>query len=265
MTRHIGEVLEERFALVPQAFRCTECGASWEGQTVRHEATADPQDRFCDVCAAKRLEDRRRRDVARWERQQRARALENLAIPPLYEQADFETFALHGDEATKQLQQRALTVARRWVSLWPDCVMLQVWCGGPGTGKGHLVWSVARALASERGIAARVVKLADLIRELRASWRDRDQPSEDDVLRDYRALDWLAIDEVSGHAFRGEPKQHLYDVVDHRLEHNRPTLLTTNESADALGTLLGPALVSRINGAGGVIDFGAADYRSRDR
>ena len=58
-------------------------------------------------------------------------------------------------------------------------------------------------------------------------------------------------------------QQHLYDIVDDRLEHHRPTILTSNEDAEGISEILGPALMSRLSGAGGIIRFPSLDWRSR--
>ena len=106
--------------------------------------------------------------------------------------------------------------------------------------------------------------LADIIRDLRESWRrraDDDGPSERQRLAAYRSADLLVIDEVSRHALYGEPTQHLYDLIAPREANLQPTILTTNESAAGLEDLIGPALTSRAAGAGGLWEFGTTDLR----
>jgi DNA replication protein DnaC len=144
--------------------------------------------------------------------------------------------------------------------------MIAVFAGGCGTGKGHLAWSIARALAQTRGVVTKVVVLSDVIRDLREAWNPRDDgPSEAERLGKYRAAELLVIDEVSRHAFFGQPVQHLYDLVAWREVQMRPTILTTNELGDDLVTVLGPALASRAAGWNGFVDFGQADYRLTHR
>jgi DNA replication protein DnaC len=222
------------------------------------------------VCAHA-AEEKRREATAAEEQRIAARRLARLSairlaqleIPPIFAQASFENFQLHGSERDMSLQRRALDVAKGWVDGWPDVPHLQVWRGGCGTGKGHLAWSMLVQLVRRHAVRARLVKLADLVRELRARWSSGG--NESGALEFYRSLDMLVIDEVSRHAFYGEPHQHLYDVVDHRLEHGRHTILTSNETAANLVSVLGQALTSRVNGSGGVVDFGEADFRSRVR
>lgn len=229
----------------------------------------------CDPClamAARRQthEEAERELYARNEarRQAAESARQALGVPPLYAEASLSTWQLHGAPADQTRQQRMVSAGRRYLAEWPDVHhRLLVLRGGTGTGKGHWCWSIAKAVADE-GASVRVVKLSDLIRELRRSWRDHSATeTEEMVLARYRRLDLLVIDEVSRHAFYGEQiHQHLYDVIDHRSDNLRPTILTSNETAKDLADILRAALWSRIHGNGGVLEFGdGPDYRKRPK
>ncbi len=159
---------------------------------------------------------------------------------------------------------RAFQVARRIVGEVSNGLKpapLVAFIGAPGNGKTLLAWSIAADLAA-KGKSAKVVKLAAMVRDLRQSWSDKSGPDEDERLQRYREVDFLAIDEVSRHAFYGKQiHQHLYDVLNDRLEAEKVTVLTTNEAVEGLAEILGPALMSRLQ-LGGVLDFGTEDYRS---
>lgn len=188
-------------------------------------------------------------------------AVDTLAVPPLYVGVTLDGFVLHGSATDQARQGRILQLGRRYVANWPEVEAVVLLRGGPGTGKGHWSWAVAQVLATH-GVRTAVVKLADLIRELRASWRDREAASEAAVLARYRSVDLLVLDELSRHAFYGERiHQHLYDVLDYRIEYKRPTILTSNEDDAGIEEILRPALVSRLMGNGQVMEFGTADYR----
>lgn len=250
------------------------CGAAFVqrgfqvGETVRftHPTRCEACRDRAEAALARSMAERRE-DVKAAERAAAAKrageALASLDAPPLYAGATLSGFALHGTPADRQVQGRILQLARRYEGSWPDVEAVLLFRGGPGTGKGHIAWSLAQALAAQ-GVRVAVVKLADLVRELRASWRTPDAVSEAQVLARYRGLDLLVIDEVSRHAFYGERiHQHLYDVLDHRIEYQRPTILTTNEDNAGLGDILRAALVSRLIGHGQIVEFGSADYRQR--
>lgn len=190
-----------------------------------------------------------------------------LEVPALYRDVSFDTYQLHGDAKQRTQLEHALAFAKGYASTFPDVPMITVFAGAPGTGKGHLAWSIAKQVVADPECSARVDVLSDVIRDLRESWsrRDDDGPSEGQRLAKYRDVDLLVIDEVSRHAFFGQPQQHLYDLVAWREIRLKPTILTTNELGDALGHVLGDALSSRVLGWDGLIRFGDADFRATQR
>lgn len=225
--------------------RCLECQTSRDAQQAR-EATEQ----------LSLLTDARRR-----------RALKDLDVPPLYAGATIATFQLHGSAEVQAQLLKIKELACGYLADWPriqEEKELLLFQGSYGSGKGHIAWSIARALAACHASQVRVVKLAAVIRDLREAWRDPEGPSEDARLERYRTLDLLVIDEVSRHAFYGkEVKQHLYDIIDDRVEQHRPTILTTNEDETGIAEILGGALWSRLQGSGGVVPFPDVDWRAR--
>lgn len=257
-------------AVSPYEYRdgtCRSCpNAAQERRPVYNgRSVGDWSQTMCTACDAARRVEQERKD-----RQRRGElALFHLNTPPLYAGASLETFKLHGSADDRARQGVALDFARRYVTDFAtgEAPPVSVFLGAPGTGKGHLVWSIAKGVAEQHGASAMVVVLSDVIRDLREAWNrsDADGPSEAERLRKYRGVDLLVIDEVSKHAFFGQPQQHLYDLVANREMHMRPTILTTNENSASLAQVLGPALASRAAGWAACIDFGDADYRMRRR
>lgn len=216
---------------------------------------------LCPECERK---DREEQEAAEAELAASTRAallLKALDVPPLYADATLESFVPHGSPEDQRLQGANLQRAHRYVAEWPHVPAIVVFSGPPGTGKGHLLWAIARAVAT-KGAPARVAVLSDVIRYLRAAWDRTDTgPSESARLDTFRIPTLLGIDEVSRHAFFGQPQQHLYDLVNHREMYLRPTILTTNEGGEQLSALLGEALSSRCAGWGGIWKFGGPDFR----
>jgi DNA replication protein DnaC len=247
--------------------RCA-CGQSYErgglvvaGQSTIYTAHRCPacQGAF-DATVAQRLAEDRQRD----QETHRDILLRDLAVPPLYADATIETFRAYGTPEEKASQMRALQLCRRLVAAWPPDTMTYALVGPPGTGKTHLIWGIAKAVVTAWGGTARVVKLSAMIRDLRGAWNRDGGPDEETRLHKYRSPDLLVIDEVSRHAFYGkEIFQHLYDVVDDRIQYRRVTLLTSNEDDAGLNAILGPALIDRLQGDGGVIRCRWSSYRTR--
>lgn len=201
-------------------------------------------------------------------------ALKALDVPLLYRDATLSTFRFHGANEDRHRQGRVMQLARRYMATWPARQSLDdigafpivaIFRGGPGSGKGHVAWSIAKHVALEEHGRVVFTTLADCVRDLRETWRRDSEASENQRLRRYRSADLLVLDEVSAHAFYGEPTQHLYALVAWREERLMPTILTTNETPDGLSALLGPALESRAAGWNGVWSFGDSDYRVERR
>lgn len=248
---------------------CRQCGRQFEQHVVLLDGRELATGQECEPCIAAReaRDSERRRQVAaesaaKARAARREAAVAALAVPPLYADVSLTTFRLHGDAEARGRQQRVQAHGLRYLAEWPEVHhRLLVLRGEPGTGKGHWSWSVSKEIA-QQGYMVRVVKLANLIRELRRGWRSSSAASEEETLAAYRSLDLLVIDEVSRHAFYGENiHQHLYDVLDDRIEQCRATILTTNETAEGIESILRPALWSRLHGNGAVLEFGSDDYR----
>lgn len=204
--------------------------------------------------------------IAERERRQ-ARELRAVALstPPLYRNVTLENFECPTPDH-RTLLNRANDYVGRWAGdpmHFPQVVLM---LGSPGTGKGHIAWSIAKHVAEnmEPG-SVKVMNCSDIIRDLRQSWSNGDGESEIKRLRFYRELSLLVIDEVSKHALYGEPSRHLYDLINHRQEWLRPTILTSNEDVNGISELLGKALVSRAAGWDAVWQFAGEDYRVKSR
>lgn len=188
-----------------------------------------------------------------------------FVVPPLYRDTTFGSFVLWGSGDEQKAQRMALRTMKAYAERFPAVPGIVLLRGNNGTGKGHLSWAVARTIA-DKGYQVSVVKFATMIRVLRSSWRNGDEPSEEKQLRAYRSPDLLIVDEVSRHAFYGDNvSQHLYDVVNERIEQCKPVILTTDETVAGVRGILGPALVDRLEGAGGTLDFNWRSFRTHGR
>lgn len=219
----------------------------------RQEEQATERQRVLDRNAA--LASRRKLD-----------AIALLATPPLFADARLGHFRLGwGSKDQHRATEAMLAVARDLMNhivrgLKPPALV--AFSGSPGNGKSSCAFAIANELASEHGITCRAVSCADLVRYIRGAWRKGDTgPDEDTRIASFVDPDFLVIDEVSSHAFYGQNiHQHLFDVINGRLNYCRPTLMTTNESESELAAILRPALFDRLQ-LGGIVDCGRESYR----
>lgn len=259
----------ERLTLDPVTVetRCRACGGVFSTGGISYPGSPRPLAArgICDPCRA--AQDAHHAKREREEREAAAEArrrgrLAELDPPALFADVTLEGLVLFGSSAQQLATQNAVAWARRYLAGWPTpAAPLAVFVGAPGCGKTMAAWAIARAVVHELEGRAVVTKCAKMVRDIRGAWKLRDADGEEDRrIARYVAPDLLVLDEVSRHAFYGEPTQTLYDVLDGRLEACRPTILTSNEDDAGLAALLGPALMDRL-ALGGVVDFGQESYR----
>lgn len=238
---------------------CPNCGKDWKSPWGSKGQAKEM--RRCDECQKLQDEAQRRRQ----RRERHERIVGKVEIPPLFRDAYIQTFKGHGPPDDRAKREIVRKLANRYIEVWPRVPSVVLMVGAPGTGKGHIAYSILRRLQVDQDVVPWFVKLPDLIRDLREAWGRYEGPTEKERLRRYREADLLVIDEISRHAFYGEPHRHLYDLVDYRVEWLRPTILTTNENLQEFEDIVGPAILSRIAGESGVWDFGETDYRPQRR
>jgi DNA replication protein DnaC len=203
-----------------------------------------------------------------------AAALAALEAPWEYEHADLAGFVVSGRSDVARQQRTVLRAAAAYLADWPERLdravgfpMIVILRGSPGTGKGLIGWSLARAVAGQHASPAKVATVSDMVRHLREPWHARGYgASEAARLEEWRKPAFLFLDEASRHALHGEPWQALFDVVNARAERGRATVLATNEESDEqLAAILGPAIVSRAKRYSGVWELGFwPDYDYRE-
>jgi DNA replication protein DnaC len=113
--------------------------------------------------------------------------------------------------------------------------------GGVGLGKSHLAVGVLRASG-----AGLWVKQADLLRRLRATYRD---DKADDPIEPCKTASLLILDEMGVSAGGKDEGPMLYDILDHRYCAIVPTVITSNLDWETLAETLGERLADRLREA----------------
>lgn len=192
-------------------------------------------------------------------------ALRKLAVPTRYAAVTLENYALFGTPAQQATTKRAHDALARRVAeypAWTASTCLMAFTGTTGAGKNRAAWAFCRAMIERHAIAARQLKVADLVREMRDGWNGG-STNERETLKYWRELDLLVINEVRARSFTGKVDQPLFEIIDDRMDWFRPTILINNdESLDDFFRLIGRDLTDRITGSdGGLIDFGQESFR----
>jgi len=137
-----------------------------------------------------------------------------------------------------------------------------VLAGNTGTGKGHLAASIALEVL-HGGMTSMYATAQEIVMLLRASWSDRRQTSELEVLRMLTRVDLLVIDEVGVQFGSESERNQLFAVIDGRYREGLPIVLTTNLTPAKLRDVLGQRIYSRLRENGQWVAFDWGDWRDR--
>jgi DNA replication protein DnaC len=189
---------------------------------------------------------------------------------------EFHNTPLATFETSTPEQAKALDLARHFISQvdrrrrgWALLV------GPPGTGKTHLACGVVSELDNREAL---YVRLATLTCELRASYgrkvvtvrmgtstgNDSDNETRG-PLELTKVVPFLVLDEIGCNQLAADERVMLDELLRHRYDHRKPSILISNLPLDELKSFLGDALIDRIRHASGngrfIMQFFGASYR----
>lgn len=140
--------------------------------------------------------------------------------------------------------------------------------GHPGCGKTHL----AHVVAKHWGSVALMVSEPDMLAAIQATYKDKSDGDEGQIIRRYRSVPMLIIDDVGAGHVRSDSRSWLdsiyWRILDNRSKENHPIMITTNLTLERLGEWIGQRATSRLMGMLGSRDyyvdlFSVPDYRTR--
>lgn len=161
--------------------------------------------------------------------QQLHRRIERLnatRIPIRYAHCDIQTFKPHSEGNQREIRLR---VYKHIEGFKPGDPGLLLW-GNVGTGKTHLLVSILRELAIERGLQTRFVEFTHLISDIKEGFSQGRY--EADVLAPLTRAKVLGIDELGKGLTTDWQRSILDEVISRRYNQGLTTYMTTNLAAD---------------------------------
>lgn len=128
--------------------------------------------------------------------------------------------------------------------------------GPAGTGKTHAMAAITRHRILS-GKAADFRRWETLYASLRESYRTNS--SEDSVLRAYFRHPFLSLDDLGAGGFTDHVKRCTFEVLEERITHRLPTVITTNLTLKDVGRLMDDRIASRLS------NFSVFRFVGRDR
>ncbi|WP_368292483.1 ATP-binding protein [Dehalobacter sp. TBBPA1] len=167
----------------------------------------------------------------------------------------FEKFSLeyYRNTNTQQDQedylnaQKALKAAREFVKnvrANPHEVGL-LFTGSVGSGKTFLAASIANEIL-ENNHKLLFLIVPDLLDELRATFSNKSENTEYDLLDIARTVPILILDDLGAHNYTEWSRNRIYSILNYRMNEQLPTVITTNLDFDEIDHYLGERTCSRL-------------------
>ena len=169
-------------------------------------------------------------------------------------------------------QKKAYAVAKEYADRFPEFYQRGEGLyieGTNGTGKTHLAAAIALQLIHE-GIPVVCKTSIELLDDIKQAF-DASQISEYDILKVYKQVDLLIIDDLGKEQCTDWSMSIMYSILNDRYEDLKPTIITTNFNEETLIRNLTPrgydnskviAIISRLREVSTVITMAWEDYRS---
>ena len=125
--------------------------------------------------------------------------------------------------------------------------------GPRGVGKTHLGCALANAFNLHRDRQALYKRAMDCFTELKATFSNNSEISQQMLLERWTAADLFVCDEVQVRSDSAWENSTLTTLIDRRYAENRATLLISNLTADKFVEKVGNAIASRVMETGGIV------------
>tara|TARA_B100000446_G_scaffold122042_1_gene114025 strand:+ start:135 stop:917 length:783 start_codon:yes stop_codon:yes gene_type:complete len=168
----------------------------------------------------------------------------------------FADRSLNNYQVKNEGQRRALEVCTEYADNFDHhksvgrCLLL---LGKVGTGKTHLACGIANRLLRRMSRRAVYRTVGDILIGIRASYSNRDEESETELLRPILGADLLILDEVGATKPSEFELATLYRIINGRYESCLPTVIVSNLAATELGEAIGERCFDRIKEGGAVV------------
>ena len=174
----------------------------------------------------------------------------------------FDTFSLayyDGEdlEQMKTIYQQCVSYASTFTKKSKSLYIL----GNTGLGKTHLTFSMAKEIV-KKGYSVLYSTAQNMITALE---KEHFGQAEQPIQEYYLTCDLLIIDDLGTEFLSNVAQSELYNVINHRILMDLPTIINTNLSPSELEKRYGERLVSRICGCYHALHFYGDDVRIKKR
>ena len=222
-------------------------------------------DDICDACRAAVEAERKEQKALDKKRREYERRLEASNLPPESEGWDFDRAEELAMERLQGSDLRAWRQAATYCRTWPPSSRKGLYITGKtGRGKTVLAYCILHAALAE-GITVLFVSVSELFSDTKLGFQK--DTSAKDLVHRAGGVRVLVLDELGAEKLRPWMQQIILDLLDHRIKHRLPTIITTNCSLKEMEALIGDPhkrVMSRLMGNFAGVEVGGSDFRCLD-
>ncbi len=171
------------------------------------------------------------------------RAISSANIPSRFLQKTLENYAVNVDN-----QQTILNHAKKYVENFDSISKTGenlLFGGFPGTGKTHIAISVAKSIIIN-GYSALYLQTREALLMLRASWNNKNEESENEVMQKFCSVDFLILDEFGPSSNSEIDRSQIFAIIDGRYRNCKPSAFITNHKKAEIIDFVGERAFRRL-------------------
>lgn len=173
-----------------------------------------------------------------------SRKLDLASVPTIFKHATVHSF--DPDKYTKDDSKSIAKVAKKaaenfvknYRNLEGQGKGLYLYSDVKGSGKTRLISSISNALVKVHGVDLAFITADDLLSQVKKTYRKESEMSEDQVIKMFRNVEVLVIDDVAVEKTRENSSEFaeriFFNVLNYRLDNRKTTLFTSNKTIDDL-------------------------------
>ena len=136
--------------------------------------------------------------------------------------------------------------------------------GNTGLGKTHLSLAIAREVI-ENGFGVIYCSTPEILSKLEKERFGKSYENSEDSEETLKECDLLILDDVGSEFQTSFTKNIIYNIINFRISHQKPTIISTNLELEELETIYSQRLVSRLWGEYVIMNFVGRDIRQVKR
>ena len=216
----------------------------------------------CQLCTAEEKSKSEESDrIQIWDKRARDISM-NFAesgLPPRFENKTLDKYEFISDGS-----RRALSTCEKYANNFQGRLESGgglIMCGQAGTGKTHLAAGIINKIKAERFTSA-FMSVLSATRHVKATYSKDSRLTEAEAISHFIGPDLLVLDEVGVQFGSEAEKIILFEIINQRYQHVKPTILISNLTLKELSEYIGERVVDRMyEGGGAVLSFDWDSYR----